>query len=77
MLKYIFPQCKPQYSDKIKENTTPHVIITSPYISHLIQSYSIACEYDNSQLRCRELLNGVYSTIYFDSLNQCVKETSS
>ncbi len=67
MLKLLFPQCKNKREDVVDKT------ISSSDIGSITSTYSIACEYDNKEMRCKELFNGHLSTIYFDPFNKCVR----
>ena len=71
MLKQIFPHCKTKKEDLINKTLSLYDI------ESIISTYSIACEYDNNEMRCKELLNGHLSTVYFDPINRCVRTTPS
>lgn len=71
MLKLLFPYCKNKSEDIINKT------ISSSDIGTVASTYSIACEFDSSELKCKELFNGQPSTTHFDLVNRCIKSTTS
>jgi len=70
MLKLLFPYCKYKSEDIINKT------ISSSDIGTVMSTYSIACEFDNSELKCKELFNGQPYMTHFDLINKCVKSTT-